>query len=381
MEARAPDRGQIRTRRRALGLVRTQRPTAQISLLPGGPEALAPLPALDEYAGAWWERWRAAGRWHRPQDPQRHLALYVLPELGRYRLDQLRPARVTEWHHGLLSTTSRRGRPLAPRTALHALRTLIALYDDALEELDDPRLLRNPARIRHPVPSRDAPGWDRRRRAFTSEEASTVLGCPLIPVERRVLYALELFTGARFGELAALRWRDLEPRGPLWCLHLWRSWDSAGQGAEGRGTLHDWTKTGVDREVPVHPTLWRILAVWATHHYPALYQRQAAGEALIIPRRITRGERRGEVTHRDASASRHQQSRDLALAGIRDLRQHDWRKTLATLAPADGADREVIERLTHLSRRDQFARYMETHWSRVCAEITKLRIPVPEWAR
>jgi len=352
-------------------------PASRVSLLDGSP-SLPPLPTLDAYAETWWQRWRQTTRWHRPEDVQGLLARYILPELGHFPLHLLRPARVTAWHHGLLEQEGRRGALLSYRTALHALHCLIALYDDAAEDLDDPRLSPNPARIRHRAPNRDAPGWDRRAHAYHREEVEILIGDPRIAVDRRVLYSLLLFTGARVGEVAALRWRDLEPRGPLWCLHVWRSWDS---GAKGGGRLHDWTKTGIDRQVPVHSSLWRVLAVYAAHHYPQLYQRQASGEALILPRRIARGPRAGEVTYLDASNSRHRQTRDARLVGVRDLRQHDWRKTLATLATADGADREVIERMTHLSRRDQFALYMETHWDRVCAEIERLNIAVPAWAR
>jgi hypothetical protein len=66
---------------------------------------------------------------------------------------------------------------------------------------------------------------------------------------------------------------------------------------------------------------------------------------------------------------------DLAVLELRHRRGHDLRATFITLAEDDGAERNVIEQLTHTARsRSAYAGYSRTQWGTLCRELVKLKI-------
>ncbi|MDP9398458.1 MAG: site-specific integrase [Actinomycetota bacterium] len=128
---------------------------------------------------------------------------YVIPRLGGQRLQALRPATLTRFYRDLLESGGRDGRPLSPRTVDHVHRTLRKALGDAVrvEQL----LPSNPAeRATRPrgefVEPADlwTPGELRR---FLEAAARHRLGA---------FYWLAAYTGARRGELLALRWTDID---------------------------------------------------------------------------------------------------------------------------------------------------------------------------
>ncbi|MCZ6846742.1 MAG: site-specific integrase [Alphaproteobacteria bacterium] len=128
----------------------------------------------------------------------------VKPHLGEIRLQKLRPADVAAWHQNLLAAGN-----LSTRSIHHAhgvLRT--ALSHAAKVEI----VARNVAVIiRPPAPKGKKP------RILTADETADTLS----KLEGHSLYpmiALALGTGARRGEIAALRWSDIDLDGATVCI-------------------------------------------------------------------------------------------------------------------------------------------------------------------
>ena len=78
-----------------------------------------------EYVRAWLD-----GATHlAPKTAERYRELaenQIIPHLGTFLLQKLRPAQVADWHTELLRSGARNGSPLAPRTVGHAHRVLHA---------------------------------------------------------------------------------------------------------------------------------------------------------------------------------------------------------------------------------------------------------------
>jgi hypothetical protein len=95
---------------------------------------------------------------------------------------------------------------------------------------DPPLLDRNPCAA---VPEEDRPKkrdanpeW-RPTAKFSREEVELLLTSPLVPLDRRVFYAVAFLAGSRFGETAALRVRHYKPGArPLGQLVVARSYSS-----------------------------------------------------------------------------------------------------------------------------------------------------------
>jgi hypothetical protein len=69
---------------------------------------------------------------------------------------------------------------------------------------------------------------------------------------------------------------------------------------------------------------------------------------------------------------------DLDGVGLRRRRQHDLRRTMISLARADGAAKDVLETVTHGARGDIMDSYTTLPWNVVCAEVAKLRVQLVE---
>jgi integrase len=125
----------------------------------------------------------------------------IVPFLGATPLQALRPAQVQQWHGKLLASGGWNGRPLSAQTVKHAHRILQrALRDAVTVEL----VARNVAHIVRP-PKLEP----KEATALKAEQVALMLdrlnGHPLFP-----LVNLALGTGARRGELLALRWTDVD---------------------------------------------------------------------------------------------------------------------------------------------------------------------------
>lgn len=127
--------------------------------------------------------------------------LYVVPQLGMLKLTALRPHHIVDAYRRLLMKGGRRGRPLSSTTVRTVHRILSKALSDAVR---DGVLGRNPA-ANVPLPRAVKPElqvWGRPEiRAFLSGAAEDRL---------YAAWLLALLCGLRRGELAGLRWKDVD---------------------------------------------------------------------------------------------------------------------------------------------------------------------------
>lgn len=277
-----------------------------------------------------------------------HLRTHVLPLLGPYRLEDVRPRHLAD----LLATMRREGS--APRSVRNVYSTCRSMFRDAVFADLIPH---TPATLtrQHIGPIRDRDSEWRESALFTRAEVEGLISDDRIPEARRFLWALFALTGMRHGEVAGLRFRHLDMEAkPLGRILVATSYDS------GR------TKTGAERRVPIHPVLASMLAEWRLHHWSALYGHQPCCDDLVVP------SLRGKMRH--TSNTLRFLHLDLATLGMRQRRVHDFRRTYITLAQEHGALPEVLKLATHAKPSDVFNLYTSVSWERLCGEVAKLQV-------
>jgi integrase len=305
-----------------------------------------------------WTRDRIANGLYSAADDGTRITLHALPSIGRLNMEDVRPRHIRDLIKSLRATSK-----LAPRTIRHVYGALHTMFRDAMV---DELIPSNPCILKRgelPKKVDKDPTW-RAGAVFTRGELEQLISDERLPTDRRVLYALLGVAGLRFGEAAALRWRNYESTmEPLGRLLIATSWCTSKRKEKG-------TKTEQPRLVPIHPTLAKILAEWRLGGWQVLMGRAAGPDDLIIP------SRRG--AHRSRHHSLELFRQDLDRLGLRRRRQHDLRRTFISLARTDGARKDVLERITHGNRGDIVDMYTELPWALLCEEVARLRVAVVE---
>ena len=128
---------------------------------------------------------------------------YIVPHIGRLRLQALRPAVISKLYRELAEHGGRDGRALSALTVAHIHRTLRKALADAVEI--EQLLAVNPAeRSKRPRHHGTEPG-----RVWTTEQLDHFLA---VARAHRLFafYRLAAYTGARRGELLYLRWQAVD---------------------------------------------------------------------------------------------------------------------------------------------------------------------------
>ena len=246
---------------------------------------------LGEYASSWM---RGKIPTLKPSTRDKYAGMldhHILPALGDHYVDAISPQDVILWRdaqHAKASTVNSR------------LRVLRAMLRDAQADLG---LARDPcARVRT-IPEEPPVG-----NRLKPEDLQRVLA--YLRANEPGWYPLFLtmaLTGARFGEVSALEWSDIdEDAQVIWIRR------SQWQGRVGT------TKTGKVRDVPLPPLLKDVLK----QHRQRLVRNQAPGlsEGLVFPSRVG--------TYRRNAALRKPLKRALQAAGIADrFTLHGFRRT------------------------------------------------------
>ena len=94
------------------------------------------------------------------------------------------------------------------------------------------------------------------------------------------------------------------------------------------------TKTDNPREMPVHPTLAKILAAWKLEGFERYIGRKPKADDMIIPSR--------RDNPRNANHMLRRFHQDLERIQLRERRQHDTRRTFISIARADGARPDIL---------------------------------------
>ena len=279
--------------------------------------------------------------------------------LGHLILSSVRPRDIRDLVRTLSAKIGPAKTDMAPRTVRHVYGTLHTMFEDALA---DELIEANPCVLKRgelPKKRDKDPTW-RAGAVFTREEVERIISDERIPHDRRVLDALLFLAGLRFGESAALRFSDYDATmKPLGRIRLTQSYSTK------KRTLKS-LKTEQPREIPVHPTLAKILAQWKLHGWQATMGRPPREDDLLVPSR--------EGRNRNSNHMLRCLHEDLGRIGLRSRRQHDARRTFISLARGDGARADILRWITHGPTGDIVDLYTTLPWETLCAEVSKLRI-------
>lgn len=172
---------------------------------------------------------------------------YVVPRLGRLKLQAVRPSTLSAFYQELLTSGGKGGRPLSARTVQYVHSILRKAFADAV--LVDRILPSNPAatakRPRKTLAVKGSGVWD-------AEQLAAFLGA----ARRHRLFAffhVAAYTGARRGELLHLRWSDVD-LGPSSSVRI-RGTVNVVDGTRVEGT----TKGGRERIVSIDPGTVTVL--------------------------------------------------------------------------------------------------------------------------
>jgi integrase len=243
---------------------------------------------------------------------------HLVPFFGRLRLRELTAAHVRAF----------KARKIEEGLNPNTVGVMQGVLSPALNQaVDDGLIPSNPAsRVKKAVKREQAP-----MRSLSQEEASTLLGAA-VGTRDEALLTLALRTGMRQGELAALRWEDVNLTDKP-SIVVWRSADTRTK------TRVSTTKSGKDRKIHIGP---RTVEVLKAHRARQLEERMAATSwadpGLVFPNT------KGKVRRRDSvmRSLRHLlEEADLP----KNVRFHDLRHTAGTLALRQGVPLHTVSKM------------------------------------
>lgn len=287
---------------------------------------------------------------------------HILPFFGALATAEVTTAHVLDWHAEMRRKLTPRGTPLAKNSLRNIDARLVTFFAD-MEQRQ--KIARSPyAGLRRSQHLKRATRHEvaDAKRSFTRAEVEALLYSEAVPEDRRVLYALQLFTGTRFGEAAGLRWSDYVEAHPLAMLRIERQY--AGQPLKGRRG-----EPGAPRRAPVHPELAAILTDWR-RGFEKMACRLPRASDFIVPSRTGRCR---SLRHMGRKLSE-----DLERLGLEPTEQtHAFRRAMKTLAVASGAHEPWIERVIHNAGGGVAAGYLADDWPAMCAAIACIPVARP----
>lgn len=310
---------------------------------------------------SWGARWLKGRSGPDYDNDEARLRLHVYPVIGSMPLDEVRPRHLVE----LVDRLRAAGR--APRTVRNVYSVVKAMFRDA--RIADVLTAADPCILTHRQLGkvRDGPKFKRAAAVFGPDELSALISDERLPADRRVWYGLMGLGMLRTGEAAGLRWGRVQRADPLGRLVVSTSYDD--------GT----TKTEVDRWMPVHPALARLLAEWKLGGWARAFGRPPTDDDLVLPvppEPPRKGRRRPVGALRDKNWARKRLLKDLATLGLRLRRGHDLRRTGISLAQDGGADSRVLRWGTHAPPGETIDAYTTLAWSTLCRAVSCLVVPV-----
>jgi len=249
---------------------------------------------------------------------QRTCRNHLIPFFGRVKLRDLSPPHVRAFKAKKIEAG------LNPNTVGVMQGVLSAALNQAV---DDGFIFQNPAsRVKKAATRGETP-----IRSLSQEEASRLLRAAA-GTRDEALITLALRTGMRQGELAALRWEDLD-LGKKPNITVRRSADTR------TSTVVSTTKTGQERRVGIGP---RTVETLEAHRGRQRLERSAArswyDSDLVFPNT------KGKIRRRDSVV--HSLKALLEEAGLpMDVRFHDLRHTAGTLALRQGVPLHTVSRM------------------------------------
>lgn len=287
----------------------------------------------------------------------------VLPAFGKELVVEWRPKMTHRLVKHLLTLPSQRGGTLASRTVRKTYFSLKQVFQAlVLDEVLPGNPMVVASGVLPPVEDK-VPGW-RRTAVFNADEVERLISDERIAPHRRVAYAIEFLTGLRTGQVSALRWGDYEGDvEPLGRITSSFSWDS-------KAKVLKATKTKVTHEVPVHPTLAKVLAGWKLAGFRKWQKKPPKDDDLIIPN--INGD------HRDVRKALEDFHEDLGRLELRKRRHYDARRTFISLGLDGGASKDILQGITHPRPVDAFDLYRTPGWGARCEAVLNLKAQLRE---
>jgi integrase len=300
------------------------------------------------------------------------LRQWVVPMLGGKTSDELDVPLLRQWVRALGTAKGRRRKPLAPYTVRNIVRALTWLLDDVQGEGWGFLRGGNPARARavHSELPEMMPlaGRSQLIRVSETTDAERLLDCKLVPVQRRIRYALAFTSGLRDGELAGLRWCDVDLERAT--VHVRQALQVKTRGC---GTAIGKVKTRASmRLLPLHPAAVAALRAWKSDGWERhVGHAPAAHEPVFC-------NAQGEP-HRPPSATLFRL--DAGTAGLRThvdghpLTFHSLRRSFATWLRATGApeeDRRAL--LGHAGKSTAERHYVEQDVAAMASYVSKIAL-------
>lgn len=297
---------------------------------------------------------RAEGRVRTVDTVEQRGRDHMLPHLGTKHLDETRPKDVADWVRSLIVAKA-----LAPKTIHNVHGDLSAFYAWArFQEF----MLDNPAKgLPRGVLPKKTP--KRKPAAWSWSDVGTFISDARIREDRRVIFAIASFTGARLGECAGMRWRDIDRKAaPLWRWMLRTQYDDQPLKLEEQ-----------PRDVPIHPLLRTMLEAWERDGFERFMCRKPTPDDFVVPM-----DRAGGCHTKESIGAKDVKRRaklvDIDATG-RDF--HSFRRSMITTAREKSVDPDVLERVTHNSRGSILDVYTKYSWEPLCRVVLALPNPLP----
>jgi integrase len=310
----------------------------------------SPRTHLDTYAKRWNARQRRIGKRNADREYssyQRH----VSPLIGSLPVGEIKPLDVLELSETLIA----RGE-ISPKSVRNCIGVVSSIFRLAVLEgaVEINPVSQTP---RDGLPSMGSSGGQ----TYTRDEALALLMDPRIGWDRRVVYALQLFTGMRIGEACGRRWRDWVPDArPLGSLRVHSQYDDQPLKTAKSGDSKE-------RMVPVHPELEKVLWCWQGEGFEAVYGRPPGPDDFIVPDPRTMGARtQSQVTKAH--------KRDAELIGVPNKGSHALRRFMISAARSSGARSDVLEQITHNARGAIIDVYTAWEWPALCEAVSCLKV-------
>ena len=255
------------------------------------------------------------------------VASYVVPRIGDVRLSRLATRHVDELYAALLVGGARDGGPLSATTVGQVHRTLRRAFNDAV---------RWGLINANPVTDAKVPRPEGRTlTVWTPAQSATFLES--VRSDRlSVLWLVALHTGMRRGELAGLRWRDVDFGSGKVSIVVQRTTD-------GFRVVTVEPKAGSRRVVQLAGD---VVVQMRGHHERQVAERESLGLGAPGPDDVVFADEAGRPYH--PQRLRALFGRASVKAGVPPIRLHDLRHTMATTALTAGIHPKIVqERLGH----------------------------------
>lgn len=275
------------------------------------------------------------------EEYRRLLRNYVVPSLGRYRLEAITPIIVRRWHTAMVNTNPESMQPAKAYRLLHAIMAM------AIRELM-PRAV-NPCNI-------EGAGVEYSPERPHIDVPEVIAIATAAKPHRRALILVAGVGGLRLGELASLHRSDCDVKDMKSArVHVRRAHDGKGGAKRPKGTAV------AKRPVPISATTAMILAEHLENHVGP------EPDAIVFA-----GPKGGPLRSSNWSVEFRQACADSGAELPANLHFHDLRGTASTMFLAEGASiRDVMHLLGHSTERAA-KRYQHSSSSRLARLANQL---------